>query len=210
MLRITAAFNLSKNSASAGLIEADDAETNGEVAYIFFISSRCRNRFCTVCERKSMEKGFTIYASAPLSIPSILPRSEVTAVNMITGICERSTLYLMRRHSSIPSMGSIITSVTTRLTLLRSICSKALSPSVAVIILYSLSKHLFSYCSICTLSSTSSSVYGLACVSCIVSGSAFTVVTSPFPLASSLTGTSCTKGKVSTNTFVSVSFPIRR
>ena len=129
---------------------------------------------------------------------------------MITGICERLTLYLIRRHSSIPSMGSIITSVTTRFTSLRSICNKASSPSVAVTMLYSFSKHRFSYSNICTLSSTSSNVWGLACVPCVVVDSAFIGVTSPIPLPPSLTGTSCTKGKVSTNTFISASSPMHR
>ena len=61
-----------------------------------------------------MLNGFTMYSSAPLCRPSMIWRSLSSAVSRMMGMCDVSTSFFSRRHSSSPCMPGIRMSVMTR------------------------------------------------------------------------------------------------
>jgi len=104
----------------------------------------------------SVANGFSIYASAPESRPSIFALTWTEAVSSMTGIWLNSMVDLICLHSSYPFMTGIITSLTTTMMLNFFNALSASSPLWVRITLYSPDISLAMNLPISTSSSTRS------------------------------------------------------
>ena len=86
------------------------SESISRLAYLLRNNALLANKFAILAFNILTLKGLTIYASAPIDIPSRMLFSSPKAVSSSTGICDVSISFFIATHSSSPLISGIMIS----------------------------------------------------------------------------------------------------